>query len=134
MLDLPTPPLPDATPMTVVRLPAWNGEGRSSPVMSPWRRRLRSSSVMASIVTWIVATPGSGASGLGHAPLDLRLERAAGHREADRDQHAAAADVHVAHHPEVDDAAVQLRVVHVAQDAQHLVAVRGRGAHMNILA
>ena len=58
MLDLPTPPLPEAMPMTVVRLPSWNGEGRPAPAPPrPARMARRSSSVMASIVTCTPATP-----------------------------------------------------------------------------
>ncbi len=47
--------------MTVVALPSWKGDGRSSPV-SPARRPRRSSSVITSIVTRMPSTPGSGAS------------------------------------------------------------------------
>ena len=59
-LDLPTPPLPLAMPMTVVALPSWNGDGRSC-APRPARRPRRSSSLITSMVTWTVSTPGSGA-------------------------------------------------------------------------
>jgi hypothetical protein len=70
--------------------------------------------------------------GLGHAALDLGLQRAPGDREPDGHDDAAVAHLHVADHPEVDDAPVQLRVVHVAQGGERRVAAQG--GHMNIRA
>ena len=131
-LDLPTPPLPLAMPITVVALPSWNGDGRSC-APRPARRPRRSSSLITSMVTWTVSTPGQRREGLGHAPLDLGLQRAAGHGEPDGHDDPAVADLDVAHHPEVNDRAVQLRVVHVAQGRERGIAGRGV-AHMNIRA
>jgi ATP-binding protein involved in chromosome partitioning len=46
----------------------------------------------------------------------------------------AVAHIDVAHHPEVDDAAVELGVVDLAQDGECGLAGDGGIAHMNILA
>ncbi len=62
MLDLPTPPLPEAIAITVVALPSAKGDGRAGPPATLWRRARRSSSVMVSRVTRTASTPGSGAS------------------------------------------------------------------------
>ncbi len=59
MLDLPTPPLPEAMPITRVRDPSVNGDGRPGPPPTEVRRPSRSSSVMVSSVTWMASTPGS---------------------------------------------------------------------------
>ncbi len=69
---------------------------------------------------------------LGDPPLDLGLQRAAGHREPDGHDDPAVAHLHVADHPEVDDAPVELGVVHVAQGGERRVAAEA--AHMNIRA
>ena len=132
MLDLPTPPLPEAMPMTVVRLPASKGEGRSSPPVRPARRARRSSSVMVSRVTCTTSTPGHAAEGVGDPALDLGLQGAAGDRQADRDGDVPAADLDLADHAEVDDAAVQLGVVDRPQQLDDRLA--RRRAHMNIRA
>ena len=70
--------------------------------------------------------------GVGHAALDLGLQGAARDREPDGHAHVTALHGDVAHHPEVDDAAVELRVLHLAQ-GRHRGVVAQRG-HMNILA
>jgi hypothetical protein len=69
---------------------------------------------------------------LGDAPLDLGLQGAAGDGEADGHGDPPVADLDVAHHAEVDDRAVQLGVVHLAERRHGRVS--GEPAHMNIRA
>ncbi len=66
---------------------------------------------------------GQRADGPGHPVGDLRPQRAAGDGEGDGDGHPpAGADGDVAHHVEVDDAAVELRILHRAEDLEHFFA------------
>ena len=69
-----------------------------------------------------------------HTALDLRLEGAAGDRQLDGDADTSAVDAHVTDHAERDDAAVEFRIVHVAERPHdRVMGDRGRD-HMNIRA
>ncbi len=85
------------------------------------------------MVTWTVSIPGSGA----RASLTRRWISAFRGQPATVRRMATTTrpslTSHVADHAEVDDAAVELGVVDVAEGRQHGVA-GGRRAHMNIRA
>ena len=109
--DLPTPPLPDATAITRVR--SSTAIWRSPSVRPPCscsRNAARCASSMCVNPTVTSADAGHGADVHPHLRLEVRLERAAGNREADRDVHVLAVDVDRVDHAELDDIAPQLGV------------------------
>ena len=130
MLDLPTPPLPEAMPMTR-RAAAGAGRARAAPGRrrGPRRSARRSSSVMVSIVTCTPSTPGERRP---RASVTRRWISAFsgqpgdGERMATRTRPAADAATSPTM-PEVDDAAVQLGV-HARRAARPSPLARRRRA------
>ena len=124
---LPTPPLPDAISSGRVFEPG-SANGMARPSACPWAwacvpgggRRV-AVEALAQLLALVVGHhreveadgvhPVEGGDGGGDAVGDLVAQRAAGHGEGDQDADPAAVDADVADHAEVDDRAVQLRVL-----------------------
>ena len=130
--DLPTPPLPEATAITRVRgsteRPFVAG---FSPPVSRVLSEARCCSSMCEKRTSTRPTPAHGRRVVADLALEVLLERAAGHRQDDLDQHVAAVDDDLAEHPELDHVAAQLGI----DDPAHGLADRcvGRCAHAGIV-
>ena len=124
--DLPTPPLPDAMSSTRVAHSGIGERDRAALGVAVGGLAAGGGGRVA-----LELLPDAGALLVGHhaerrgrplvtpmageragdPALDLVPQRASRHRERDLEGHGIAVDPHVAHHVEVDDGAVQLRVL-----------------------
>ncbi len=122
--DLPTPPLPLATASTRQSAGRRITPSRSgAPPRSFCVSACRSSGVITSKESSTPVTPGDA----GQRLLDLLLERvaqrAAGDGEDDRERDDAVVQLEVAHHVELGDRTPELRVDHLLERLQNLVAI-----------
>ena len=125
-VDLPTPPLPLATAMTRVCEPGPKGVSATpSPARSDAAIASRSSAVMASIVTTTSRPPAIVASACFGLGLDTVPQRAGGGGEHDAYGDVGVVDGDVAHHAEVDDAALQLGVLDGLERCEDVDLVHG---------
>ena len=112
-VDLPTPPLPEATAITRVRGSSWIERSLSG---RPPRSFVVSAERSSGVITSNSSRTDVDALDRADLARDLLLERVAqrapGHGQRDRHGHVAAVDVERAHHVELGDGLAQLRVDH----------------------
>ncbi len=119
--DLPTPPLPDATASTRVRA-VGNGFSRWPPAPGGWSRLTSafcSASVMTARSMATESNPGTVARAACHPVAELGPAGVLLGREGNRDPEHVVVDRDRLHHLEVDDGAVQLRVLHRLESLQN---------------
>ena len=134
--DLPTPPFPLATARIRVVSGIWVSGARSAACLRARAiRAARSAAVMALVRISTPVTPGRLRRRLVDVAFDLTPQGAGGDGEGDLDaDDPVLVDGDVAHHPELDDAGVQLGVDDGLEHAPDLFmsrAVRVHGAILN---
>ena len=129
--DLPTPPLPEAIASTRVR-ESVNGLVRAASAGPAAVAELLAEGLALAVghhreVDVDRVDAGERDHRVGHPASDLGAERAAGDRERDRHPDVGALDRDPPEHVQVDDRAVQLRVLHGAQGFDDFGFTRHRG-------
>ena len=122
--DLPTPPLPLATAITRQSAGSRITPSRSgAPPRSFCVSACRSSGVITSKESSTPRDPGDAGERLLDLLLERVAERAAGDGEDDRERDDAVVQLEVAHHVELGDRPPQLRVDHLLECLEDLVAI-----------